>query len=257
MEVHWEPMYLWAAEYRCADGRFLMSPRGMAVSNSSIYLSSSGTRVNADIRGWKLHLSESTWCQESVGGICFTNKWRAASLQPPTFSNNCYNAVFSNASLGLTVRFLGVNIRIFWKWESRPIDEWRQCRLSTRQLFFCLHIYNLWYPKSMLWCVCELSPYVASHVHDLGMTDPLTKLTQRHPRAVMVRVTRCTSVVDQDDLSRQLRRTSVDDAPDRPHQSWPRFVVKAYDYACRWQQWWVSLKRCTVHILLRSLQWFF
>ncbi len=60
-------------DYRCANGRFLMSPRGMAVSNTR-YLSSSETRVNADIKGRKLHLSESTSRQESVGGICFTNK---------------------------------------------------------------------------------------------------------------------------------------------------------------------------------------
>jgi hypothetical protein len=46
-------------EYRCADGRFLMSSRGMAVSNTR-YLSSSETRVHAGIRGFKLHLSEST-----------------------------------------------------------------------------------------------------------------------------------------------------------------------------------------------------
>ncbi len=74
--------------YRCADGRFLMSPRGMAVSNTR-YLSSSETRVNAGIRARKLYLSESTRCQESVGGICSTNKWRSASLQPLTFSNHC------------------------------------------------------------------------------------------------------------------------------------------------------------------------
>jgi hypothetical protein len=49
-----------------------MSPYGMAVSNTR-YLSSSETKVNAGIRGWKLHLFESTLCQESVGGICFTN----------------------------------------------------------------------------------------------------------------------------------------------------------------------------------------
>jgi hypothetical protein len=64
-----------------------MSPRGLAVSNTSRYLSCSETRVNADIRGWKMHLSEPFWCQESVGGICYTNKWKAASLQPLTFPN--------------------------------------------------------------------------------------------------------------------------------------------------------------------------
>jgi hypothetical protein len=55
-------------DYRWADGRILMLPRGMTVSNTR-YLSSSETRVNAVIRGWKLHLSEITLCQESVGGI--------------------------------------------------------------------------------------------------------------------------------------------------------------------------------------------
>jgi hypothetical protein len=49
-----------------------MSPRGVAVTNQ-IYLSSSETRVNASIRGWKLHLSESTSYQGFVGGICFTS----------------------------------------------------------------------------------------------------------------------------------------------------------------------------------------
>jgi hypothetical protein len=44
---------------RCADGRFMMSPSGMAVSKTR-YISSSETMVNAGIRGWKLHLSEST-----------------------------------------------------------------------------------------------------------------------------------------------------------------------------------------------------
>ncbi len=52
-ELH-ETIRVWRSgvsiDYRCADSRFLMSPRGMAVSE---------TRVNAGIRGWKLHLSES------------------------------------------------------------------------------------------------------------------------------------------------------------------------------------------------------
>jgi hypothetical protein len=51
--------YAQHAQQDCADGRFLMSSRGMAVSNTR-YLSISETRVNAGIRAWKLHLSEST-----------------------------------------------------------------------------------------------------------------------------------------------------------------------------------------------------
>jgi hypothetical protein len=45
--------------------------------------------------------------------------------------------------------FLVVNIRVFWKMESRPI-EWRQYRLSTRQRLSCLHIYSLWYIGGLL-----------------------------------------------------------------------------------------------------------
>ncbi len=46
------------------------------------YPSSSETRFNVGIRRWKLHLPEPTWCQESIGGICFTNKLPATSLPP-------------------------------------------------------------------------------------------------------------------------------------------------------------------------------
>jgi hypothetical protein len=101
----------------------------------STYLSSSETRVYLAIRRWKLHLPESTWCRESIGSICFTDKLRAASLRPLTFSNHRSNAVFSNASPGLMDRF-----GVFWKRESRPIES-RQCRLLNRQLFFiCVSI---------------------------------------------------------------------------------------------------------------------
>ncbi len=43
-------------DYRCADGRFLTSPSGMAISNTR-YLPSSETRVNAGIRAWKSGMS--------------------------------------------------------------------------------------------------------------------------------------------------------------------------------------------------------
>ncbi len=56
----------------------------MGVSNTR-YLSSSETRVNAGIRGWMLHLSESTWCQESVGGTSFTNSEEQLLYSPDIF----------------------------------------------------------------------------------------------------------------------------------------------------------------------------
>ncbi len=113
----------------------------MAVSNTR-YLSSSETRVNTGIRGWKLHLSESTIYQESVGGICFSNEWMAASLQPLTFSNHCYNAVFSNASPGLTVCLLGLNIGVFWKRVSRPIGR-TLFPVNSPTFFVCTSIVNV------------------------------------------------------------------------------------------------------------------
>jgi hypothetical protein len=65
-----------AIDYRYADGRFMMSPHGVTVSKQND-LFSSDTRVNAAIRRWQLHLSESTRCHKCIGGICFTYKWRA------------------------------------------------------------------------------------------------------------------------------------------------------------------------------------
>jgi hypothetical protein len=59
----YRPRKIWIIVYRCTDYRFPMSPQAMAFLNQDC-LSSSETRVNAGIRSWKLHLSESSWCQE-------------------------------------------------------------------------------------------------------------------------------------------------------------------------------------------------
>jgi hypothetical protein len=90
-----------------------------------------------------LHLPESSWCQESVGCICFTNKWRAAFLRPLTFSNHCSNVLFSNASPGLTACFFGGEHRVFLK---DGVKTYRMAPMSpfNSAIFFCLHIYSLW-----------------------------------------------------------------------------------------------------------------
>ncbi len=123
-ESNRKDMTVWNLDYRCAEGRFLMSPHGMAVFNTR-YLSCSETMVNACIRGWKLHLSES-------------NKWRAASLQPLTFSNHCSNAILSNASPGLTIRFLGVNIGVFW--ESQDLSNGANVASQLANFFLSAHL---------------------------------------------------------------------------------------------------------------------
>ncbi len=121
-----------------------MSPRGIAVSNTRYLSSISETRVNAGIKGWKLHLSESTWCQESVGGICFTYKWRAASLQPLTFSKHC-----KKCSIFKCISWLN-GLFIFFGWtsgfcerEGQDLSNGANVASQLVNLFFCLHIFRL------------------------------------------------------------------------------------------------------------------
>ncbi len=109
-------------------------------------LSSSETGVNPEIRSWKKHLSERARRQKAIGGIYFTNKWRSETLQPglewdnlgPRLKRGIFECISSLNGLVFGVRWSGV----FWKRESRP-TKWHQCCLSTRQPFFCLHIYSL------------------------------------------------------------------------------------------------------------------
>ncbi len=67
--------------FRCENGRFPASASYVTISNPDL-LSSSETGVNPGIRSWKKHLSEWAQCQKAIGGIYFTKKWRAGTLQP-------------------------------------------------------------------------------------------------------------------------------------------------------------------------------
>ncbi len=135
-------MWLQSIDYRCADGRFLMSPWDTAVPKTR-YLSGSETRVNAGIRGWKLHLSESTSCQESAGGICFTYKVKSSfSTVSDIFKPLLKCSIFKCISW--------LNGSFFWGWTS-GFSETRSQGLSNganvasqlANFFFCLHIYSL------------------------------------------------------------------------------------------------------------------
>jgi hypothetical protein len=59
-------------DYRYADGRFTMSPRGATDINQN-YLSSSETRVYAGIKKMKIAPVRITLRLEATGGICFIN----------------------------------------------------------------------------------------------------------------------------------------------------------------------------------------
>ncbi len=115
-----------------------MSPRGMAVSNTR-YLSSNETRVNAGIRWWKLHLSESTSWQESVGGICFAYISEEQLLYSPwhfqTTAKIQYIQMHLLAQRFVVFFFFFLSAHRSFLKEGVKTYRMRQCRLSTRQLF--------------------------------------------------------------------------------------------------------------------------
>jgi hypothetical protein len=66
---------------RCEDGHFPVSTIYVTISNHHS-LSSSETEVYIGVKKPINHLSDWARCQKAVGGIYFTNKWRAETLQP-------------------------------------------------------------------------------------------------------------------------------------------------------------------------------
>ncbi len=79
---YWCRQALKLIDYRCEDGRFLVSASCVTFSNP-ISLSTSETEVFF-FRNEKLkkHLSDWAQCQKAVGGIYITKKWRAETQQP-------------------------------------------------------------------------------------------------------------------------------------------------------------------------------
>jgi hypothetical protein len=73
-------MLIISMDYRCEDGRFLVYARCVTISNPGS-LPNSETRDNSGIRSWRKHLSEWARCHKATGGIYFTKKWRAETLQ--------------------------------------------------------------------------------------------------------------------------------------------------------------------------------
>ncbi len=65
-------------DYECEDGcRPLYATSSVTISNPDLLFSNPKTKC------WKEHLLfECGQCQKAIGGIYFTNKWRAETLQP-------------------------------------------------------------------------------------------------------------------------------------------------------------------------------
>jgi hypothetical protein len=146
------PARLIATEHRREDRRFLVSASYVTFSNLDSLFSCETCRVNLGIRSWKEHLPEWAGCSKTIGGIYFTNKWRAETLQRGSefynFKPRRKSGIFNCISLLNCSIVWSVIIEIFWKKESIPI-EWRICCLLTRHVFTCTravrhHIYSLW-----------------------------------------------------------------------------------------------------------------
>jgi hypothetical protein len=130
-----------STDNRYEGGRFLVSVSCVTISNPHL-LSSSETGVNPGIRSWKKHLSEWARCQKATGGIYFTKKWWAETLQPGLEFDNFKprlksGTVSSNASLGWTFRFFGGDDLGFLK-EGVKTYLWHQSCLLNGQHFSVL-----------------------------------------------------------------------------------------------------------------------
>jgi hypothetical protein len=95
----------------------------LTISNPK-FLSSCETEVNPGIRSWKYPLSDWVRCQKAIGGIYFTKKWRAETVQLglefddfKPWPNSCIYKYSSCLDASILRAMMGV----FWKRESRPV----------------------------------------------------------------------------------------------------------------------------------------
>ncbi len=126
-------------DYRCEDGRFLVSTSCVTISNPDS-LCSCATGVNLGIRSWKKHLSEWARCQKAIGGIYFTKQWRAETLQPGLEFDNFIP--WLESCMFKCISWL--NGSVFLWWWSGFSERGSQDPSNGTNVFFCLHIYSLW-----------------------------------------------------------------------------------------------------------------
>jgi hypothetical protein len=104
--------------------------------------------VKQGIRSWKKHLSDWAQFQEAIGGIYFTKKWRAETLQPglevDNFKPRFKSSIFKSISW-LNGSFSGGDDRGFLKEGVRTCLVAPMSPLNSLTFnCFCLHIYSLW-----------------------------------------------------------------------------------------------------------------
>jgi hypothetical protein len=106
-------------------------------------LSNSETGVNPGIRSWKKHLSDWARCQEAIGGIYFTKKWRAETIQPGLEFDNFkpwLNSGIFKCISWLNVSFLGGDNRSFPKEEVETYQIAPMSHLNSPTLSVSSHL---------------------------------------------------------------------------------------------------------------------
>ncbi len=112
---------------------FPVSAGCVAISNPDS-LSSNEAGVNPGIRSWKKHSSEWARCQKAIGGIYFTKKWRADTLQPglefgifkPRFESGIFKCIsWPNGSFfgGDDWRFLKEGVKNYLMAPMSPLNS--------------------------------------------------------------------------------------------------------------------------------------
>jgi hypothetical protein len=98
------------------------------------------TGVNPGIRSWKKHLSDWAWCQKAIGGIYFTKKWRAETLQPglefDNFKPRLKSSIFKCISW-MNSSFFGGDDRGFLKEEVNTNLMASMSPLNSPTFFLC------------------------------------------------------------------------------------------------------------------------
>jgi hypothetical protein len=120
--IIWQAQRLWARIWR---ETLVMPPHGVEVSNQT-NLSRIGARVNnaGIVRIWEVHPSESTWWQECIGGICFTYKCEAASVQSALGFDNI------EPTRNFQMHLLADRFGFFFFWKKELNDKGRCCALN-------------------------------------------------------------------------------------------------------------------------------
>jgi hypothetical protein len=159
--------HLITVDYWWENGRFHVSASCVTISNLDM-LSSITTGVNPGTISCEKHLCEWARCQKAIGGIYFTKKWRAETLQPgfefDNFKPRLKSGIFKFNSW-LTGSFFGGDDRDFLK-EGVTTYLITKRRLLTRQFFFLSSLLysRCWYQcKSHISCQCTYKQlYVAN-----------------------------------------------------------------------------------------------